>query len=168
MSWEVVQRKIGKAGGIKQRTQRQREWDRKYGDGQWAVGYFIDGNFVSQDDALESVYFRSYEQHFQEHPGDLEELVRLAKTLRNPHAAATTGVDLQVPAIMDYLRRHGLKLQGNEEVDIGTWDGRCSHSISVRLSPVTIKCVVNPKMTLETFWQEKKCLAVWREDRDET
>ena len=42
------------------------------------------------------------------HPQDLTELLAIAKCLRNPHAEATTGVDLQVPAIMTYLQRHGL------------------------------------------------------------
>lgn len=158
MPWKIVERKIGKAGGLKQRTSRQREWDRIYGD--WAIGYVIDGEFVTQDDALETVYYKSYEEHFRHHPEDLHELIHLAKTLRNPHAVATTGVDLQVPAIMDYLKRNGLSLLGAEVVDIGTFDGKCTHPISVRLSPLTIKCCIKPKMTLEMFWQEKKCLAV--------
>ncbi len=162
MPWKVVERKIGRAGGIKRRTARQREWDRKYGD--WAIGYVIDGEFVNQDDALESVYYRSYEEHFRDNPRDFDELIGLAKTLRNPHAEATTGVDLQVPAIMEYLRRNERELQGSEVVDIGTWDGSCSHPISVRLSPLTISCAAKPKMTLEAFWQDKKCLAVWAED----
>src|SRR3954464_8261264 len=114
MPWKVVERKIGRAGGTKQRTARQREWDQKYGEGQWAVGYVVDGLFVLQEDALESIYSRSYEEHFATHPEDLEELIRLAKCLRNPHDEATTGVDLQVPAIMKYLERHGLWLQGIE------------------------------------------------------
>src|SRR5271163_2253199 len=123
MPWKVVERKIGRAGGLKQRTARQREWDRKYGEGQWAVGYVVDGAFVLQEDALESIYNRSYEEHFAAHTEDLEELIGLAKSLRNPHAEATTGVDLQVPAIMIYLERHGLELQGTEMVEIGSWKG---------------------------------------------
>lgn len=158
MSWKIVERKIGRAGGIKRRTAKQREWDRKYGD--WAIGYVVDGNFVIQDDALESIYYQSYAEHFENRPSDLMELTLLAKVLRNPHAVATTGVDLQVPTIMEYLRRHDLKLQGNVVVDIGTYDGQCSHAISVRLSPLAIKCCVKPRMTLESYWQEKKCLAV--------
>jgi hypothetical protein len=158
MPWEIVERKIGRAGGIKQRTARQREWDDRYGN--WAVGYVIDGVFVTQEEALESVYYRSYQEHFAEHLGDLDELIRLAKVLRNPHAEATTGVDLQVPAILSYLRRNGLSLTGTEVVDIGTFDGKCTHAISVRLSPLTIKCCGKPRMTLEKFWQDKKCLAV--------
>src|SRR4051812_15500457 len=110
MPWKVVERKIGRAGGEKQRGARQREWDRKYGADAWAVGYVIDGTFVLQEEALESVYYRSYEAHFSDHPEDLAELIRLAKVLRNPHAVATTGVDLQVPAIHQYLQRHGLQL----------------------------------------------------------
>ena len=69
-----------------------------------------------------------------------------------------------MPAILTYLERHGLKLQGEEVVDIGSWKGRASHAISVRLSPLTIAVVGDPKMTLEDFWQSKKCLAVWQEE----
>jgi hypothetical protein len=162
--WRVVERKIGRAGGEKQRAGRQREWDRKYGPDAWAVGYLIDGEFVLQEDALESVYYRSYEAHFRDHPDDLRELISLAKVLRNPHAEATTGVDLQVPAIMQYLQRHGLALQGDEVVDVGTWQGERSHAISVRLSPLHVRCVLDAKMTLEEWWQTKKCLAVWDEE----
>lgn len=164
MPWIVVERKIGRAGGVKQRTARQREWDKKYGDGNWAVGYVLNGTFVLQEHALESIYNRSYAEHFAAHPEDLEELISSAKSLRNPHAEATTGVDLQVPAIMAYLERHGLRLLGTEVVDIGSWKGRTSHTIGIRLSPLHIHVVGDPKMTLEQFWQEKKCLAIWRDD----
>src|SRR5207342_476671 len=91
MPWRIVERKIGRAGGEKQRVGRQREWDRAYGQNNWAIGYVIDGEFVLQEEALESVYYRSYEAHFRDHPEDLAELIRLAKVLRNPHAEATTG-----------------------------------------------------------------------------
>lgn len=164
MTWRIVEQKIGRAGGLKQRTTRQREWDQKYGEGNWTVGYVVDGAFVLQEDALESIYYRSYEEHFAVHPEDLKELVSLAKSLRNPHAEATTGVDLQVPAIMTYLERHGLRLEGNEVVDIGSWKGKASHTISIRLSPLHIKVIGDPKMTLEQFWQEKKCLATWEDE----
>ncbi|WP_375561625.1 hypothetical protein ACE193_03490 [Bernardetia sp. OM2101] len=162
MSWRIVERKIGKAGNLKQRHKRQREWDKKYGDN-WLIGYVIEGEFISQEDALESIYYKSYEQHFENNPSDLEELIHTAKLLENPHAKATGGVDLQVPAIMSYLIRNDLKLLGNEVVDIGTY-GESFYKISVRLSPLTIKVVSNPKMTLEKFWQEKKCLAIWEEE----
>jgi hypothetical protein len=164
MPWQVVERRIGRAGGLKRRSAPQREWDRRYGEGNWAVGYVIDGAFVLQDQALELVYYGSYEDHCAAHPEDLEELVRLAGSLRNPHAEATTGVDLQVPAILTYLERHGLRLQGTEPVDIGSWKGHASHSISVRLSPLHIKVTGDPKITLEQFWQERKCLALWVDD----
>jgi hypothetical protein len=164
MAWNVVERKIGRADGVKQRTARQREWDQKYGQGKWAVGYVIDGAFVLQEDALESVYHRSYEKQFAAHPEDLQELIGLSQSLRNPHAEATTGVDLQVPAILAYLERHGLQLRGTEVVDIGSWKGKASHALSLRLSPLHIPVVGDPKMTLEQFWQEQKCLAVWEDE----
>lgn len=164
MGWKIVERRIGRAGGLKQRTARQREWDRKHGEGMWTVGYVVDGEFVPQEDALESIYYKSYEEHFERHPQDLRELISTAKKLRNPHAEATTGVDLQVPALTAYLERHGHVLEGNEVVDIGSWQGQASHALSIRLSPLHIRATGNPKMTLEQFWQEKKCLAVWSED----
>lgn len=159
MGWKIVKRKIGKAGNLKQRQKKQSVWNKKYGDN-WMIGYVIDGEFISQEDALESIYYKSYKQHFDNHPEDLKELIQTAKILKNPHAQKTGGVDLQVPAILQYLTNTNLKLQGNEVVDIGTF-GHRSHKISVRLSPLTIKVVGNDKMTLEKFWQEKKCLAVW-------
>lgn len=164
MGWEVVKRKLGRAGGLKKRLAQQREWDRQYGDDMWAVGYVVDGEFMLQETALESIYYKSYEQHFANHPEDLAELISLAKVLRNPHAEATTGVDLQVPAILSYLKRHNLELNGTELVDIGTWQNNYSHPLSVRLSPLQIKVVGSDKMTLEQFWQNKKCLAIWVEE----
>gem|GEM_PF-545330 len=163
MPWKIIERKIGRAGGVKRRTARQREWDRQYGEGEWAIGYVIKGEFIEQDEALESVYYHSYEQHFLDHPADLKELISTAKKLRNPHAEATSGVDLQVPAILDFLARNDLELNGTDLVDIGTWDGICSHPIGIRLSPLTIKCALKPKLTLENFWQSKKCLAIYVE-----
>jgi len=160
MSWKIVERKIGRAGNLKQRQKRQKAWTQKYGDN-WLIGYVVNGEFISQEDALYSIYYKSYEAHFENHPKDLEELIQLAKVLRNPHAVGTGGVDLQVPAIMEYLEKKGLVLQGKEVVDIGTYQNEKTHKISVRLSPLTIKVIGNPKMTLEKFWQEKKCLAVW-------
>ncbi len=161
MSWKIVARKIGKAGDAKQQRARQIEWTKKYGEN-WMIGYVIDDDFVSQEDALEVIYYRSYEEYFENNPDDLQELIKTAKSLRNPHSIATGGVDLQCPAIYDYLKRNNLKLLGSEVVDIGTY-GERSHKISVRLSPLTIKVVGDSKITLEKFWQEKKCLAIWED-----
>jgi hypothetical protein len=58
-------------------------------------------------------------------------------------------------------RRVGLQLLGTEIVDIGSWKGQASHPIGIRLSPLHIKVTGDPKMTLEQFWQERKCFAVW-------
>ena len=55
------------------------------------------------------------------------------------------------------------ELKGNEVVDIGTFGTR-SHKISVRLSPLTIQTIGYPKLTLEQFWQKKKCLAIWEDE----
>jgi hypothetical protein len=164
MGWKIIERRLGRAGGIKPREARQKEWDIKYGEGNWAIGYVIAGEFILQEDAIEVIYNKSYEEHFIKYPENLEELINLAKDLRNPHAEATTGVDLQVPAIKEYLLRNNLSLKGKEIVDIGSWNGEASHPISITLSPLHIKVAGNAKMTLEKFWQAKKCLAVWTEE----
>lgn len=161
MSWKIEKRKIGRAGGKTQRNARHKEWDKKYGEGNWEIGYVIDMEFVDQYTAIDSVYYQSYVEHFERHPADLDLLIKLAKVLRNPHAEATTGVDLQIPAIIRYLKEKGLSLEGKEVVDIGSWQGQTSHPISVKLSPLHIKCCIQPRWTLEKWWQEEKCLAVW-------
>jgi hypothetical protein len=63
-------------------------------------------------------------------------------------------------SVYGYLTRHGLSFRGDEVVDIGSWEGRASHTISIRLSPLTIPAPGEPKLTLEQFRQRKKCLAV--------
>jgi hypothetical protein len=77
MTWKVVERKIGKAGNIKQQQKRQKEWNRKYGEN-WLIGYFSIMN-LSQEIAFEMIYYKSYEEHFASYPKDLEELVLTAK-----------------------------------------------------------------------------------------
>lgn len=163
MPWKIVERRIGRAGSIKQRLQRQQQWDKKYGRDNWLIGYVIHDEFMAQEDAFEQIYQRSYAEHFQAHPSDLQELINTAKTLRNPHAEITTGVDLQVPAIIAYLNQQGLKLQGTQVLDIGSY-GNALHPLSIRLSPLQIKAYGYESMSLESFWQEKKCLAIWVED----
>ncbi|MDR3059254.1 MAG: hypothetical protein LBU84_14100 [Prevotella sp.] len=161
MGWKIVERKLGRAGGIKQQQARQKEWNRKYGADNWMVGYMINDKFITSEEAFDIIYYPSYVQHFRNHPEDLNELVSTAKSLRNPHAEATGGVDLQVPAIQRYLRENNLTLQGSALMDIGTWGNIHSHKLSVRLSPLQIKVVRDDKMTLEKYWQEKKVLVVW-------
>ena len=160
MTWKIIERRLGQAGNPKQRQKRQNEWDNKYEN--WMIGYVVNGTFISQEEALDSIYFESYKAHFENNPKDLDELIHTAKVLKNPHSKLTGGVDLQVPAIMQFLDSKNLKLLGKEVVDIGSYGNR-SHKISVRLSPLTIKVVGEKKMTLEKFWQKKKCLAIWED-----
>lgn len=164
MSWRVIKRKLGPAGSLSMRLARQRDWNEKYGEGHWAVGYIYEEEFISSDEAIDLIYNKSYEQHFLDHPNDLDELITTAKALTNPHADAGRGVDLQVPAIRHCLKKWDLRLKGRELVDIGTWQNKASHPISVRLSPLQVKALGHPKWTLEKFWQRRKVLALWEND----
>ena len=74
MGWKVVTRKLGKAGGLKERTARQRRWDREYGEGMWASGYVVDGEFVEYERALEVVYQASYDAYLDAHSERVDEL----------------------------------------------------------------------------------------------
>jgi hypothetical protein len=101
-AWGLVEWRIGRAGALRQRTARRRQWDRKYGEGKGEVGHVIGGRFVPQEEARESAFCRGYADHFAAHPGGLEELIGLAGRLRDPHAEATGSVGLQVPAILSW------------------------------------------------------------------
>ena len=95
-------------------------------------------------------------QTLRQHPGLRAEIGAPAEPSEREKMA-----EARAQAISDYLRRHGLQLAGTEVVDIGTWDGKASHPISVRLSPLTIACAVDPGRTLEQWWQQRKVLVVW-------
>ncbi len=83
MAWKIIERKLGRAGSVKQRLARQRDWDRTYGEGNWEIGYVLDGVFVDQETAFEKIYYQSYVEHFRNHPEDLTELIQTAKKVRN-------------------------------------------------------------------------------------
>lgn len=163
MPWQVVERNISPTGGVWELAAHKRAWEGKHGRGNWVIGYETERGFITEEAAIEAIYYKSYEEHFDSHPNDLDELVHLAGELRNPHAEAIAGVDLQVPAIMDYLNRNELNLRGPEVVDIGAWDSGTSPPIGIRLSAAHVTAVGNHKMSLEKFWQSKKCLAVWKD-----
>ena len=75
MPWRVVEKKIGRAAASSSGRPASGNGTRRYGEDNWEVGYVIDGEFVPQQEALESIYYRSYEEHFAAHPEDLEELL---------------------------------------------------------------------------------------------
>ena len=82
-----------------------------------------------------------------------------------PHAEATTGVDLQVPAITEYLHQsRSFNYKGGSWLTSARGRAKPRIPISIRLSPLTIRAVGEPKMTLEQFWQDNKCLAVWEDE----
>ena len=164
MSWNVVERKIGRAGGVKQRTARQREWDQKYGED--ALGGRLRHRRrlrpprrcagVGLLPELRGTFCRSSRRPGGTDPAgqDAAESPRRGNDRRGPAGASDHDVSGSPRA----------SLQGNEVMDIGSWKGQASHAISIRLSPLHIKVTGDPKTTLEQFWQEKKCLAVWEEE----
>lgn len=161
---KIIER-IGRAGGKKQREAKQKEWDKKYGIGNWEVVYFYDGKIYTREEALEEFYNKSYFEFLKKNPMVVEELCKRAGTLFNPHSRGTTGIDLQCPSVLAALEKLGKTLNGTEEIAIGTWQNKFGSKvsypqISYTLSPFKIPVWCNPKMNVEKFWQEYKFLAV--------
>ena len=81
MPWKVVERKIGRAGGVKQRTARQREWDRQYGEENWTVGYVIGCSSDSNNNRTKKRAVRARTQRLLPKPRDERMDGRQAMTL---------------------------------------------------------------------------------------
>ncbi len=58
MAWIIVKRKLGRAGGKGEREKRQEQWNKKYGEGLWAIGYVVNDTFMMQEECLDMVYTR--------------------------------------------------------------------------------------------------------------
>lgn len=159
---------IGRAGGKAQREAKQKEWNRKYGEGNWEVVYFYDGKIYTREEALEEFYNKSYLIFLQKNPRVLEELCSRAGSIYNPHArygGDGTNVDLQCPAVECALSVLGKTLRGKEEVAIGTWKAKIGQKavyppISYTLSPFKVPIWCDQKISVEQFWQDYKYLAV--------
>lgn len=155
--------KLGRAGGFKNRERMRQEWNRLYGEGNWEVVYYYNKQIYTRDQALEEFYHKSYLMFMKKHPEIVDELCKMAKELYNPHAESTTGVDLQCPAVYKALETLGRTLEGTERVAIGTWGynrGIKYPMISLKLSPFQVPIWCENKLSVESFWQNYKYLAV--------
>lgn len=159
---EIIE-KLGRAGGPKNRQKKKEEWDRKYGEGNWEIVYFYNNKIYTREEALSEFYNKSYYIFLKNNPNITMRLCLLARELYNPHAEATGGVDLQVPAVLEALDRLGRELTGKERIAIGTWGskyGKKYPPISHQLSPFKIPLWCDRRISVEKFWQEYKYLAV--------
>ncbi|QUH21918.1 hypothetical protein [Alkaliphilus sp. B6464] len=158
-----IVKKIGRAGGPKNREKSKNEWDKKYGVGKWKVVYQYNNEIYTREQALEKFYNRSYYEYLKNHPTTLNNLCNMANSLYNPHADATGGVDLQVPAVYKALEHLNKSLQGAQRIAIGTWgykQGIEYPQISWELSPYKVPLWCNKDISIEVFWQDYKYLAV--------
>lgn len=161
----IAVEKLGRAGGPKNRERKQKEWDTKYGKGNWCVVYQYNGKVYTREEALEEFYNKSYYDFLKNNPQLANQLCQMAKELYNPHAEETGGVDLQCPAVYQALEKLGLSLKGKERVAIGVWGtkyGRKYPSISYKLSPFQVPLWCDHSINVEAFWQDYKYLGVQR------
>lgn len=178
--------KIGRAGGVFKRKKQQLEWDNTYGKGNWQVGYVWKGETYTREEALEKFYNASYLNYMRNNPHLVKEVCQSAKELFNAHAIFTTGVDLQVPAVLQALEALGEKLKGHKMISIGSyqvkrWTPEIEvlakqfdleviitatgkkikyPNISYELSPYKVPFWKGISTSLENFWQNNKYLLV--------
>ena len=152
--------KVGRAGSKKQREEKQKEWDNKYGKGKWSIQYVYKNKIYTREEALEEFYNKSYFIFLKNNPKIVEELRVRAKTLYNPHAEKTTGIDLQVPAVYKALENLGIELQGEERIAIGEYGKDNYPLITKKLNPYRVPLWCDKKDNVEDFWQNNKYLVI--------
>lgn len=162
MTLKLVE-KLGRAGNSKNRDAKLNEWNTKYGEGNWEVVYSYKDNIMTREEALREYYYKSYYLYMDKNKSLTNELCNTAKSIYNPHAENTGGVDLQCPAVMFALGKLGITLSGSQKIAIGTWGsnkGIKYPSISYKLSPFKVPLWCDDFISVEKFWQEFKYLAV--------
>lgn len=162
MGFQIVE-KVGRAGNFNKRKSQADRWDQQYGENNWEIVYFYLGKIYLREEALEEFYNKSYYEYLNKNSNIAKELCLQASEIYNPHAEATTGVDLQCPAVSKALEKLRLKLAGNRRIAIGTWNSRNGvvfPPISHKLSPFRVPLWCDPAISVEKFWQDYKYLAV--------
>lgn len=187
MSYQIIE-KIGRAGGFKNREAVQKEWDNLYGEGNWTVGYVYNNQAYTREEALNTFYNQSYLEFIKNNFKKINsDLIQIASELFNPHAVFTTGVDLQVPAVMNALNQLNVELQGHKKIAIGSFqvkfwnprnlniakkynmeisDNRIIYpEITNFLSPFRVPLMCDKNVSIEDFWQNYKYLLSTLKDK---
>lgn len=133
-------------------VQMEKEFNDKYGKGQWERGFFYENHFYPYLDSVDLLYNVSYTLFLEENPDLVAGLLKSARWIYNSHAQRTGGVDLQVPAIHNFLVSRGLNLNGNSPIDIGDMK---KNTLGNLLGPDKVPFLggKNGKISLEEFWQ---------------
>jgi nicotinate (nicotinamide) nucleotide adenylyltransferase len=165
----------GYAGG--QAALKQAELTRRYGPGNWRLGYQWHDAMITREQALEK-YAEAYFVHLDKHPEVVEWLVKTAKEV---YDTAPSNVDagtdflvqegpathLQDIAVRQALERLGRKFEGGKLVQI-----RGKSTPGYRLNPGIVlfhepDAILQPELdgwwqegTIESFWQSNKVLQV--------
>lgn len=159
MQYKVLE-KIGRAGNFRTRQLTQERWTKQYGNS-WFVGYLYNDKAYTYEEALKEFYNKSYYEFMKNNSEVVEELCNEAKELYNPHAEKTGGVDLQVPAVLEALKKLGKEIHGNKRIAIGTYGAKYGiiyHPLSTTLSPYKVPLWCNKDLSVENFWQSYKYL----------
>lgn len=165
MKYKIVE-KLDRAGGFKNRERKHKEWDLKYGENNWEVVYKYKDKILSQEEALDEYYNKSYFVFMKSNPSLVQKLCNTTKQIYNPHALNTRSVDLQCPAVLIALKKLGYTLKGTERTAIGAWGTKKGYkypNISYDFSPFKVPLWCDNNISIENFWQDYKYLAIKNE-----
>lgn len=166
----------------KDRDKRYREYDEKYGKGNWRLVWEVGGSAIDRD-GIVMLYEDAYYFFFKSHPDALERLLKDASDVYDDAPSnVTSGLDydkqetdrthLQDISIRRVVIRLGRAFTGKQLVQIRDTQG--SHPLSVTLSPGQVpfhmpELIKQPEATgwwkpgtVESFYQSNRVLQVKR------
>ena len=125
------------------RDGRYRQFDLRYGEGNWAVGWKDGDRYLPFAEAMIAHYERSYEAFLGEHPEILDQLEAFANVYDDAESNVNSDLDylaqetehthVQDIAIRRCMANRGRWFQGTELLQIRDEVG--SHELSLTLSP---------------------------------
>jgi hypothetical protein len=164
----------------KDRDKRYREYDERYGAGNWRLVWEIAGNAVGRDGVV-MLYEDAYYVFLQKNPGVLKQLITEASDVYDDAPSnVQSGFDyakqetdrthLQDISIRRCVLRLGQKFQGRELIQIRDTQGK--HPLSLTLSPGQVpfhlpELIKQPEQkgwwkpgSVESFYQSNRVLQV--------
>ena len=133
---------------------RFQHWDKTYGEGNWAMGYEVQGKFIPEEEIMPIICYNSYKAHFEKFPKQLETMLELAGDISYLGAHNNKYVvDYYAPAIKKYVEENGLAFKGEDGLFIGFSSKLQLPSISEALAPRNVNCSIMRGLTLSDFEQ---------------
>jgi hypothetical protein len=178
MAWQTIGRPAGLYG--RERDQRRREYDRRFGSNSWRVMHVLAGEVLEPTQAWR-LYQASYQQFFETHPAILDWLCdHAADVYANAVSNVRSGLEYQIQerkrehiadiAIRNAIKELGRELKGETLVCIGgarpdlpaLHPGQVPFCRQEQMEQPILRGYWQPG-SVECFWQSNRILQVWTE-----